>query len=122
MIGNVKEFGAKFEMSSLGYGERFENREIPDLEPWPKNRIAPRVAERSERRIDKRARVKECSREAVRAVIGVSDDIGHLQTIGVGETSVGIDWREPVARGYRRDTGDLPAADNLLHRAGCAGE
>ena len=47
MIGDVKELGPELEMSPLAYIEHLEDREIPDLEAWPKNRVAPGVAERS---------------------------------------------------------------------------
>lgn len=62
MIGEVEELGSQLEMSSLAKMEHLENREVPNLKPWPEDRIPTRVAERAQRWIDERACVKEGSR------------------------------------------------------------
>src|SRR5215469_12325690 len=113
MVGNVKEFRAELEVGSFAELEQLEHGEVPGLEARSEDRISPRIAEGTEGRILERAGVEECSCQAMFPV-GIGYNIGHLQAIGVRETSIRVGGREPVAGGHGRDAGDLPASDDLL--------
>src|SRR5260370_34870010 len=44
--------------------------------------------------------------------------ISTLTTIGIGKVAIAVGDRVPVPGGERGDTGDLPATENLVSRAG----